>query len=444
MIDSPSIAVVVLDTLRYDLFAEEFDWLGGTWFKNAYSTSHWTVPAHGSLFTGLYPSESGVHSQSQTLDCEKPTIAERLQKAGYRTTKYTANLNIHTWDDWDRGFEKNVGPNELQSYYETETVDFTRHMSQSDKTGMPLYLDLLGMCVRSDSSTMYSLLDGVRRYIESSRNGGARSVLRRLEGRSVADPEFLFVNIMDAHVPYYPPEPYRRIDHAVTANNWEPFVDGISNRPEVTTAYEDAVDYLADKYREIFEKLNTQFDYVITLSDHGELLGEYGMIEHAYGVFPQLPHVPLVISGDDIPDRTVETPVSLLDVHATIGDLAGILLDSRGQSLLDDPSPKDRLVEYHGFLPWLRETFLEHGVSEKRYEELNEPLRGVLTTDGVYAFETHERGFLTASEDDEIDLAAKREQLDHLVAQLEIRDVSPDIIDPDKAVLDQLEDLGYA
>lgn len=444
MTSSPSIAVVVLDTLRYDLFAEEFDWLEGMWFENAYSTSHWTVPAHGSLFTGLYPSESGIHSKSQTLDCEQPTIAERLQEAGYRTTKYTANLNIHTWDEWDRGFEENVGPNELQSYYETETVDFTRRMSQSDKTGLRLYFDLLRACIRSDSSTVYSILDGIRRYMASSRNGGARSVLRRLEGRPVTDPEFLFVNIMDAHVPYYPPEPYRRIDHPVTANNWEPFVDGISNLSEVMTAYEDAVDYLSDKYREIYEELDSQFDYVITLSDHGELLGEYGMIEHAYGVFPQLPHVPLVISGDNIPERTVETPVSLLDVHATIGDLADISLNSRGQSLLNDPTPKDRLVEYHGFPPWLRESFLKHGISEQRYEELNEPLRGILTTEGVYAFETHEQEFLTIGEDDGVDLAAKKERLNNLVAELEIRDVSLNTNDPNDTVLNRLEDLGYA
>ncbi|WP_435320309.1 sulfatase-like hydrolase/transferase [Haloarchaeobius sp. TZWSO28] len=444
MTGPPSIAVVVLDTLRYDMFAEEFDWLEGMWFENAYSTSHWTVPAHGSLFTGLYPSENGVHSQSQTLDCEQPTIAERLQDEGYRTTKYTANLNIHTWDDWDRGFMENIGPNELQSYYETETVDFTRHMSTSNKSGLPLYLDLFKECIYSDCSTVYSLLDGVRRYIESSRDGGARSVLRRLEGRSVSEHEFLFVNIMDAHVPYFPPEPYRRINHEVTANNWEPFVDGISNLSEVTTAYEDAVDFLADKYQEIYQKLDSQFDYVITLSDHGEMLGEYGMIEHAYGVFPQLPHVPLVISGDNIPNRSVKTPVSLLDVHATIGDLAGISLNSRGQSLLDDPTPKDRLVEYHGFLPWLRETFLEQGVSEQRYGELNEPLRGILTTDGVYAFETHEQGFLTTADNNEIDLSTKQERLKNLVENLNVRDVNQDTASPDDAVLDQLEDLGYA
>ena len=444
MTGSPSIAVVVLDTLRYDLFAREFDWLEGMWFENAYSTSHWTVPAHGSLFTGLYPSESGVHSQSQSLDCEKPTVAERLHEAGYRTTKYSANLNIHTWDNWDRGFDENIGPNELQSYYETDTVDFTRRMSQSDKTGLPLYLDLFGACFSSDNSTVYSLLDGARRYMESSKNGGAKSVLRRLNGRSIADPEFLFVNIMDTHVPYYPPEPYRRIDHEVTANNWEPFVNGISNLPEVTAAYEDAVEFLGDKYREIFKKLDSQFDYVITLSDHGEMLGEYDMVEHAYGVFPQLPRIPLVISGEDIPDCTVETPVSLLDVHATIGDLANVSLDSRGQSLLDDPVPKDRLVEYHGFLPWLRETFLEHGVSEQRYEKLNDPLRGILTTDGIYTFETHEQGFLTTGKDAQIDLVAKKDRLDDLIAELDVRSVGMDTDDPDESVLDQLEDLGYA
>jgi len=35
-----NIAVVVLDTVRADVFEEAFGWLPGTWFDAAYSTSH--------------------------------------------------------------------------------------------------------------------------------------------------------------------------------------------------------------------------------------------------------------------------------------------------------------------------------------------------------------------------------------------------------------------
>lgn len=80
-----NIALVVLDTLRYDSFEDYFDWLPGTRFDNAWSTSHWTVPVHASLFTGKYASEVGIYAGAQTFDCEEPLLAERLSKAGYMT-----------------------------------------------------------------------------------------------------------------------------------------------------------------------------------------------------------------------------------------------------------------------------------------------------------------------------------------------------------------------
>lgn len=54
-----NIALVVLDTLRKDLFDAHFGWMPGERFEHAWSTTHWTAAAHASLFTGLYPSEAG-------------------------------------------------------------------------------------------------------------------------------------------------------------------------------------------------------------------------------------------------------------------------------------------------------------------------------------------------------------------------------------------------
>lgn len=71
-----NVAVVVLDTLRKDAFDRHFEWLPGLQFDNAWSSSHWTVPAHGSMFTGKYPSETGVHAKNVLLDCEQPVLAE--------------------------------------------------------------------------------------------------------------------------------------------------------------------------------------------------------------------------------------------------------------------------------------------------------------------------------------------------------------------------------
>lgn len=42
--DKPNIAVVVLDTLRKDSFDNNFEWLNGQKYGNAWSTSHGTIP----------------------------------------------------------------------------------------------------------------------------------------------------------------------------------------------------------------------------------------------------------------------------------------------------------------------------------------------------------------------------------------------------------------
>ena len=69
-----AIAVVVLDTVRRDAFDEYFDWLPGRWFERAYSTSHRTVPAHASLFTGTYAGEIGVGGGNEHLTFDGRTL----------------------------------------------------------------------------------------------------------------------------------------------------------------------------------------------------------------------------------------------------------------------------------------------------------------------------------------------------------------------------------
>ena len=105
----PNVAVVVLDTLRLNAFQRHFDWLPGRRYTNAYSPSHWTVPVHGAMFTGLYPSETGVHAKSAPLDVEGPVLAERLQEAGYKTRAFSANPYVSPAFDFDRGFESFAG-----------------------------------------------------------------------------------------------------------------------------------------------------------------------------------------------------------------------------------------------------------------------------------------------------------------------------------------------
>ena len=71
----PSLVVVTLDTTRVDHLScygyeretsPHLDALAAqaVRYRRAWSTSSWTLPAHASLFTGLYPSHHGAHFDS--------------------------------------------------------------------------------------------------------------------------------------------------------------------------------------------------------------------------------------------------------------------------------------------------------------------------------------------------------------------------------------------
>ena len=433
----PSIAVVVLDSLRHDHFVDAFDWLPGRHFARAYATSHWTIPSHASLYTGRYPSEVGVHAKSPALDVEDATLAERLAAAGYHTRLWTAQPQIFMWDGWTRGFAEAVSPATLDPRADG-TFDWTAFQAASDHTGARQYLSAVWACLRSERPTVPSLRNGVRLLRRSPADGGAAALLKRLRTTTFGPDEFLFANLMDAHIPYYPPTPG---GDPVSVTSGHGFADAVTDPDHVRSAYAASVEVLASRYRAVYDELASSFDYVVTCADHGELLGERGLWNHGYGLLPELIHVPLVVSGRDVDDETVEATVGLLDVHRTVVELTGVAAPSRGQSLLGDPEPRPQLFEYHGFVPWMREQFARFEALPSSFFAARDPPRnGFVTPDGVYAYETHPDGLVVeggSMADPAGHLAALREPLD-------ARTVRGRSSGPTEGVRRQLEQLGYA
>lgn len=430
-----SVAVVVLDTLRYDTFRRYFDWLPGRRFTRTYATSHWTIPVHGSLFTGRYASEIGVHGRSPSLDCPEPVLAEVLGEAGYRTRALSANPQIAAYyDGWDRGFDESAGYWSLDAG-EDGVYDWGDRFAGTDPSSYRDYLAAVWDCVRADCDTLRSLRQGYELYSRSTADGGASSVLDRLRATEFGDEEFLFVNLMETHTPYHPPSPGEDPVVVVAA---DAFADDPVGLETVRRAYDASARYLSETYRAVFAELSAAFDYVVTLSDHGELLGEHGMVNHTFGLHPELVHVPLVVSGDGL-DGTDDSVASVLDVHRTLTALAGVDVDSRGRDLLGDAEPTDRLFEYHGLLPFHEEQFHRKDLPAETYRRRDEPLAGVVSAEGAYAYETHTRGLRTLGTfpDD------PRERLEDLVADVDDRPVAGDEPRDPTGRRERLEDLGY-
>jgi choline-sulfatase len=94
----------------------------------------------------------------------------------------------------------------------------------------------------------------------------------------------------------------------------------------ITASYYGTVNSMDDRIGEVLETLKTagfsDNTRVIYTSDHGESLGQRGL----YGKFTMYEDsaaIPLVMAGPDIPaDGIIDTPVSLVDFHPTLLEMA--------------------------------------------------------------------------------------------------------------------------
>src|SRR5262245_14112603 len=112
----PSVILVSIDTLRADhvgLYGYPRDttpfldrWSkGATVFEHAYTTAAWTLVAHMTMLTGLFPEQHDVIGKRRALSPEIPLLAERLHAAGYRTIGLHAPGWVVERHGFQRGFD---------------------------------------------------------------------------------------------------------------------------------------------------------------------------------------------------------------------------------------------------------------------------------------------------------------------------------------------------
>jgi arylsulfatase A-like enzyme len=333
--DRPDVLLVVLDTVRADrlsaygherltdIYLSSLAEGSGVLFEDVTAPGSWTWPSHASLFTGEPPWIHGAHLALLKSGGEKfrhdgvdatrmrqdlPTLAERFSEAGYRTVSLGVNGWLAPELGLVRGFQEARAPED----------DFAAVAAAEE--------------------------------------------LLQEEGRK---PLFLFLNLMAAHGPYNATrapwvEKHRKLLHAETAPDWlRPYLyDGEPPGVHLAQRLEghlisgvdryllgkleippEGIELLLDLYDgevaladRLFGTVFTQWarsrpdSVVVVTSDHGELFGEHGLMEHRGSVYPELVSVPLVIAA---PGRLqagvrIRTPVQLQDLYPTLLELAGI------------------------------------------------------------------------------------------------------------------------
>jgi hypothetical protein len=128
-------------------------------------------------------------------------------------------------------------------------------------------------------------------------------IIQRLEEHE-GGPLFIYSHALDAH---YTVSPRRASD---------PFERYLVNLELV----DDAVGQL----RATIDRLGLADRTILIISsDHGEAFGEHDTTRHRSTLYDELLRIPLLIHAPGIKPRTIDTPVSLIDIGPTILDLFG-------------------------------------------------------------------------------------------------------------------------
>ncbi|MGH7658135.1 MAG: sulfatase-like hydrolase/transferase [Gemmatimonadales bacterium] len=301
----PNVLLIILDTVRaasMSLYGYERPttpnldrWAaGGTVFEEALAPAPWTLPSHGTMFTGHWPHELSARWQIP-LDDSYPTLAEVLRGEGYVTAGFVAN---HYYTTRESGLSRGF------LHYDDLPITAVQVLRSS----------LLGQVVEGMAFHGRYEYDPERTTHRRTATEIRRAFLEwfpRAEGK----PWFVFLNFFDAHKPYW---------------THEPFASRLTSSSQDVDLYDQSILYLDHEIglllRELKRRGELENTLVIVTSDHGEQFGQHGMFGHGNGLYRRVLRVPLVVG---LPGRVpggerVTQAVSLRDLAPTIFELAGI------------------------------------------------------------------------------------------------------------------------
>ncbi len=338
--DQKSILLLSIDTVRPDhlsLYGYPFptspnlDRLArsSVVYDQAYSPTSWTLPAHASIFTGLYPIEHGAHYPTGArpgftpgpMDSKLPTVASVLQAEGYATMAISANrLAVATEYGLDRGFDH---------------VITTRRM-----TDKPMPFTTLKALARSIRT--YFTLNTTREHDNATTitDRGIEWIDRNRKSRR---PFFLFLNYLDPHLPYIAPKKFDV--HGEAENRLGLFKEALTlyyakrsrrvdldeaERATLTRYYDMELAYMDHELGRLFDYLEEAglLDeiWVFIVSDHGEFLGEHRRRGHGKALYEEVTRAVLVErppGGVESGGRRVQRLASIVEIPRMISSAAG-------------------------------------------------------------------------------------------------------------------------
>lgn len=364
----------------------------GVAFRNAYTQSPICTPSRSSFLTGMYPSAHQVQRNgNDRFPAHLELVPKVFQKAGWRTgligKLHLAATQRRIEERADDGYDEFYWSK--HPYPEKDAPAHVRAAHDYENWLVEKGVDV-------DTAFAFAseaLADGMP--TEHHQTTWAKERAQRFIRGHAGTPWFLSINLFDPHPPFDPPAEYmRRFDpgamslpifHESDMARYERFrnVDQQATNPvdprilpppgkavtipegreshdtppdsydarRIKAAYMAMIELIDDMVGSLLETLR-QTDQerdtlVLFMSDHGEMLGDHGLLYKGCRFYEGLVHVPMLASWPGRAKPGVsDALVELVDIPATLCEAAGLppMEQSQGRSffpLLTGEAPLD-------------------------------------------------------------------------------------------------------
>ncbi len=369
----------------------------GLEFQNAFAPGPLCGPSRAASLTGRYTYVlgNGEHSPiglETHLRPDDVIFPEYLKRIGY-ITKHSGKCHVgsskfidafgendNAWDQWYPPVYQDEAYLEYQRRLGVKPQRYLKEIVLLQQDRVTPGNSVGGWIVQEDGKpfpeeAQYSHFL-VQRAIEKLEHAIAGPL-------TAEQPIYLQLDIFDPHQPFTVPDGYAEREmelravmtlpetyKTIQACNW----GSLPNQPEIYDLYRrywglydpqsmidyrvahalqmEVVDRALGKFIQALRDKNLYDDSVIILmGDHGEMNGRWGLVDKGVYLYPDVLRTPMIIkmpSSAGIRPRSVDAPVSLLDIAPTLLETAGIEPDSwfDGESLIplmqEKTAPADR------------------------------------------------------------------------------------------------------
>ncbi len=363
----PNIVFVLTDDLTSDLLAympnvQQLARDGRT-FTNYFVTDSFCCPSRSSIFTGQFPHDTGVYTNSgQNGGYNKftkggkgeQTFAVALHAAGYRTAMMGKYLNGYPdaksyvppgWDQWEvsdsgyRGYDYTLNENGRPARHGHAPAEYLTDVLSNKGVA---FVD------KSAAERKPFLLEVASFTPHVPATPAPRDGRRFLEVKAPRGPAF---NQADMSAKPRWLRGYRKLTKSQ--------IEQIDQQYVLRVQSVQAVDRMVGQLRATLRKNGLESStYFVFSSDNGYHMGQYRLMPGKTTAFDTDIKVPLIVAGPSIPAATSTATMSEnVDLAPTFEDLAGVKIPATvdGRSLVPllfgvpsgDP-PDAALIEHHG------------------------------------------------------------------------------------------------